>query len=268
MLRLPEVELHANAKKQLKAWTKESVEIATFDERVSKAKSRFSSRNRKSNKTFDRVKVALDAMCPGARRCVYCEDNYADEVEHIHPKDTYPELAFAWDNYVYACGPCNGPKNNHFAVFDAAGLEHDVTPPRPAPSPRVPPVAGDPLLINPREEDPFVFLVVDLPTGTVVLKPGLPTMEARRAEYTRDVLGMNERRLPKARKDAFTGYRARLFEYVVTKEGGASGDQLAQLRDSLLDLDHPTVWAEIKRQQAMEPALADLFQRAPEALNW
>jgi hypothetical protein len=35
-----------------------------------------------------------------------------DEAEHINPKDLYLERVFDWANYLYACGPCNGPKSN------------------------------------------------------------------------------------------------------------------------------------------------------------
>jgi uncharacterized protein (TIGR02646 family) len=233
------------------------------------AKNRFSSRNKPGNKTFVRVKEALDAMCSGARRCVYCEDNYADEVEHMRPKDVYPAQAFCWENYVYACGPCNGPKNNHFAVLDAAGVKHDVTPSRGDPdAPRVPPVPGDPMLLDPRVEDPMQYLVVDIVTGAVVPMPGLDDRDRRRAEYTRDVLGMNDRRLPKARRDAFGSYRARLAEYVAKKEAGAAQEVLDALCTDLCGLAHPTVWAEVKRQHQAVPELADLFARAPEAVDW
>jgi len=52
---------------------------------------------------------------------MYCEDSAAVEVEHHHPKAHYPELAFAWENYLYACGPCNRPKNSKFAIFSQTG---------------------------------------------------------------------------------------------------------------------------------------------------
>ena len=60
-----------------------------------------------------RCEPALSAMCHGPRRCMYCEDSAADEVEHFRPTDLYPEFVFAWMNYLYACGPCNVRKKNH-----------------------------------------------------------------------------------------------------------------------------------------------------------
>ena len=268
MLRLPEVDLHANAKTWLNTWTTQIEQLTSFDDQVATAKSRFSSRNKKGNKTFDRVKVALTEMCPGARRCVYCEDNEADEVEHMRPKDLYPEEAFAWSNYVYACGRCNGHKSNHFAVFDVNGTEIDLTPPRPALSPRVPPVPGVHLFIDPRAEDPFGLLVVDPETGIAVPEPTRTTTEKRRAKYTLEIVNLNRDTLLKARREAYGNYRARLIEYAEHKEHGTDQATLEALRSDLLDMAHPTVWAEMKRQRTMISNLMPLFERVPEALDW
>lgn len=95
-------------------------------------------------------------MCSGSRRCLYCEDSCADEVEHIKPQDLYPEFVFVWENYLYACGPCNGGKNNAFAVFDpATGATIIVT--RKRGDPVTPPAVGTDVFINPRTEDPLQY---------------------------------------------------------------------------------------------------------------
>lgn len=246
--------------------------IADFGDRVEAAKRTFKSRNRKDSRTFDVVKVHLHAMCNHTARCVYCEDNYADEVEHIRPKDLYPEQCFAWDNYVYACGPCNGPKNNHFAVFDDAGVEHDVTPPRkrrgePTP-PRQPPIPGAPLLIDPRVEDPMHFLVLDLASGGLAPHPERDASDRRRAEWTRDTLGLNKRRLPRARVQRVRAFRACLKEYADDKEAGADLAALQAAREAILGMDHQTVLREMWRQRSFEPDLAALFLRVPEVGTW
>ncbi len=103
----------------------------TYRERVAAGKSAFSSKNRRGDATFDKVREALTAMCAGRCRCMYCEDSTADEVEHFSPKDLYPEHVFAWLNYLYACGPCNGPKSNKFQIISAGSKAIvDVTRPR------------------------------------------------------------------------------------------------------------------------------------------
>lgn len=64
---------------------------------------------------------------------------------------------FAWENYLYACGPGNGPRNNRFAVFETGtGQVVDVTRGRRAPID--PPTPGVSLLTDPRTEDPLDFM--------------------------------------------------------------------------------------------------------------
>lgn len=148
MIRLPDVPLPAEAHANLAEYQREVDTLPDYAARVVHAKGRFAALNKKGNSTFDSVKATLAKMNSGARRCAYCEDSAADEVEHIRPKTLYPELVFAWVNYLYACGPCNGPKNNHFAVFaEGTGALTNVARARNAPV--VPPIAGKAVFIDP-----------------------------------------------------------------------------------------------------------------------
>ena len=122
MIRLPPRSLDAATQQQLSQWQHEVDSLATYPARVETAKARFKERNKKGNVTFDVVRVQLVAMSHGARRCAYCEDSVGDEVEHIWPKDFFPERAFVWTNYLYACGGCNGAKLNRWRLRDAQGL--------------------------------------------------------------------------------------------------------------------------------------------------
>src|SRR5438132_9320325 len=138
MLRLPDIPLPPSTQRQLTKYQNQINLKVDYAERVAAAKDRFAVYNTKDNPTFKSVKQVLTTLCSGARRCMYCEDSYADEVEHFKPKDLYPEAAFVWENYLYACGPCNGPKNNQFAVFSrSTGRFKDIT--RRRGSPVVPP---------------------------------------------------------------------------------------------------------------------------------
>jgi uncharacterized protein (TIGR02646 family) len=204
---------------KLKVYQDEIDVLETFKLRSNKAKDIFSSRNKIGNAVFDAVKIKLTEMCSGARRCVYCEDSVADEVEHIHPKDLYPNFCFQWDNYVYACGNCNGPKNNKFAIFRKDnGNFQEVNPPRGTIATE--PTAGSDALINPRIEDPLDFCMLDLSSTfkfVVIKKPG--SIDAHKADYTfNTVLRLNEREfLRKARENAYTNYKSRLGYYTSEK---------------------------------------------------
>lgn len=243
-------------------------EIEDYEERVTRAKQSFRQRNRTGDPTFRVVRSTLTRMCSGARRCGYCEDSVADEVEHIRPKDLYPEATFAWWNYLYACGPCNGPKNNQFAVFsDRIGELITVT--RKQRDPVVPPEPGQMVLIDPRREDPLQFMQLDLiDTFYFVPNGEEDSREYQRAARTSGILTLNRDFLASARQEAYGHYRARLFEYVELRERGDSEAKLDKRINALRRMGHPTVWREMKRQGHLVEELRILFEQAPEAFDW
>jgi hypothetical protein len=250
--------------------------LPDFAQQAAKAKTLFSQANKKGNTAFDEVKLKLTEMCSGARRCVYCEDSVADEVEHMRPKDLYPGHCFKWENYVYACGNCNGPKNNKYAVFRATdGQFVTVNPPKGMPAAQPP--DGDDALIDPRTEDPLDYCMLDI-TETfkfVVMKPD-GTKEAKKADYTfNEILRLNQREhLVKARKNAYGNYKARLFQYHHQKTAGAGKPILDKLIEGVKTESHPTVWKEMQRYYRMnllikvDTDLHDLFAAVPEASGW
>lgn len=269
MIGLRDVSLDKAVAARLKAFQNEVNSTRSYAEAVSEAKRLFALRNTAKNKTFQAVRAALATMCSGARRCCYCEDSCADEVEHIKPKDLYPELVFTWQNYIYACGPCNGPKNNKFRIFHSrTRAVIDIS--RKIGDPVRKPPKGDPPLIDPRKEDPLQFLELEM-EATFFLLPrlALSKRDRERAEYTIELLHLNDRDLlPRARRNAFGSYRARLIEYEKKKRHGAAAAVLQNLMNDLLQMPHPTVWAEMKRQRNDHWELKQLFQEVPEALNW
>ena len=82
----------------------------SYAQRVAAAKELFPRHSRGDRPPFREVRQALAAMCSGLARCMYCEDSRADEFEHVHPKDLYPGVVFAWENFLFACGRCNVAK--------------------------------------------------------------------------------------------------------------------------------------------------------------
>lgn len=274
MIQLPNLSLPPAAQAKLDQWQQEIDDLATYPERVAAAKKKFGNRNRKDNPTFSEVRTVLAQMCSGARRCGYCEDSVADEVEHIKPKDLYPNAVFAWRNYLYACGPCNGKKNNQFAVFATTNGEFtEVT--RKSNNhkenePVEPPIAGEPVLINPREENPLNFLLLDL-QGTFFFLPryDLNPQQQQRARFTIDVLSLNKHdHLLTARANAYQNYLSHLYRYVNEQQAGKSKAELESVVNAIKNSAHPTVWREMQRQYPLLPKLKSLFEAAPEALTW
>ncbi len=266
MLFLADPGLPEKASRLLAGYQREIDGLPDYAERVKAGKQLFGSRNRRSNPAFREVRRALSTMGAGAQRCAYCEDSVGDEVEHIKPKDLYPEAVFLWPNYVYACGPCNGGKNNRYAILTDDGLL-DITRRRGAPV--VQPADGDPAFIDPRRDDPLALMTMDL-LGTFFMLPALDLegADAERASFTIDTLDLNRDVLLEARANAYGGYRARLFEYCKKRDQGMSADDLAILRNDLLAAPHPTVWEEMVRQSPLLPDIRELFVAVPEARDW
>jgi uncharacterized protein (TIGR02646 family) len=269
MVRIEPADLPRHAKQGLQRYQAEVDAERNYAQRVEIAAAKFASYNRNTNAVFEQVKSTLDAMCAGARRCMYCEDSAADEVEHHHPKNLYPELAFDWENYLYACGPCNGPKNNRFAVFTDRGEVLAIERKR---GDRVTkPATGKKVLLHPRAENPLDYVMLDIGGGTFCFVPladeGSP--EFKRAEYTIDVLGLNRRAfLPRARKEAYESYRARIVEFGRRRESGTGAKELNLLAHAVRRMQHPTVFQEMRRQRELLVELKKLFREVPEALHW
>jgi uncharacterized protein (TIGR02646 family) len=269
MIRVPAAYLPVETLEGLKNYQDTVDGQLTYALRVAVAKSEFQRRNIKRNKIFRSVHHGLDSMCRGARRCMYCEDSVADEIEHYRPKDLYPELVFAWGNYLYSCGPCNGPKRNFFAIFaNPAGEIVELN--RQFGQPITEPPVGHPLLIDPRTEDPLTLLRLDI-IDTFLFQElhAEGTQEHMRAKYTVRVLHLNDREfLRVSRENAFIGFRSMLRDYVFGRDVGKEQAYLDRIKSAILHNHHPTVWAEMKRQKENLPELKVLFEVAPEALVW
>ncbi len=268
MIQLPDLPPSAAVMGQLARWQARVDALPDYADRVTTGQRLFKQHNTRRDRTFSEVRRKLTDMCSGAQRCGYCEDSAADEVEHIWPKSLYPELVFAWRNYLYACGQCNGPKNKQFAVFPR-GARNPLEVSRKKGAPVTPPRTGAPALIDPRHEDPMQFLMLDL-GGTFYFEPLAPkgTQAYARADYTLRTLRLNDREyLPVARAGAYGSYRARLSDYISRRDQGASWPELDLHIQGILREGHPTVWKEMQRQHRLHPELRELFRRAPEALR-
>jgi uncharacterized protein (TIGR02646 family) len=257
--------LSALADSDLITWQAAVDAAGTYAQQVASAKAAWPKKNKKANKTFKEIKRVLTAACSGTRRCMYCEDSMADEVEHVRPKDYYPGLVFGWANYLYACGPCNGPKNNKFAVIDPTGVETNL---RSLATGQAPP-PHDPLFVEPRSEDPFDFIALDVVnTFEFVPRSGLPSIARRRAEYTIDLLCLNDRDLPAARLQAHDEFLAVFERYVRLATSNAPPARVAGAQRTVMRHAHPSVWHEVVRVQTALPDWAPLFAAAPAALTW
>ena len=269
MIRLPDRSLPDAAQTWLAGLQKIVDAEPTYEQQVKTGAELFEAK--RGLVAFRPILTALKQMCVGAQRCCYCEDSQATDVEHIWPKDFYPDLVFAWQNYLFACPRCNRPKSNRCEIYsetDGARLkvpvfvkQHGLHPP-----------AGDALLINPRREDPLQFMMLEMRDTFFFLPRAAPgTRERERAEHTIILLKLNEEDvLPAARQEAYHAYRDRLKRYVDQKSHGEPPEAIQHTITSLRHMHHPTVWHEMKRQRSLRhhQEVNRLFTDAPEALDW
>ncbi len=269
MIRLPDEPLPAGAR----AWLTELQQTIdaqpTYERQVEAGKELFESK--RGLASFRPILTALKRMCSGPQRCCYCEDSQATDVEHIRPKDFYPDLVFVWENYLLACARCNRPKSNTCDIYPHQGGARLKVPAFVKQHGRRPP-AGDAVLINPRLEDPLEFMVLEMRDTFFFLPRAEPdTRKWERADHTIRLLKLNEEDvLPRSRAEAYAGYRDRLKRYVDQRSQGEPPETLQLTINSLRGMHHPTVWHEMKRQRAFphHQEINRLFIAAPEALGW
>ena len=108
-------------------------------------------------------------------KCGYCETrcqaNYptkAPTTDHFRPLSKFPQLAYEWSNWVFACVRCNEKKANLWPESEFV----------------------DPCAI-PFDERPDIYFEVDVRTGDVIAKAELTESGKRKAQNTIDDLGLN-----------------------------------------------------------------------------
>ena len=115
-------------------------------------------------------------------KCGYCErlcdaTGSAPTVDHFRPKSKCPKLTYKWSNWIFSCRRCNDKKADR---WPGSGFV-------------------DPCAV-PLDERPENYFEIDLCTGEIVVKPGLPEAATRKAQNTIDCIGLNARDLCDSRR--------------------------------------------------------------------
>lgn len=141
----------------------------------------------KDNKAFDEVrKVLREDMAPGHGYCMYCEYSPGSTIDHFWPMEKDPTRAFAWDNYLWSCSPCNS---------DFKGTQFPLD------------KSGRPLLVNPTRDDPREHLQFTPHDGKLV---GCTP----KGEKTIQILGFDRRGdLDSTRAFAFRNVQRLIIDY-------------------------------------------------------
>jgi len=144
------------------------------------------------NKAFREIREVLRRMAPGIERCMYCEDSHGTAIDHFWPRAGYPDRAFDWLNYLIACSECNSNHKRDQFPLDAV---------------------GQPLLVNPAEENPLDHLSFSPSTG--LYQPLSP-----KGDPSIQVFGLNRISLTRGRVDAWTVLNELLVVYVRYQKAG------------------------------------------------
>lgn len=126
----------------------------------------------RQTKALRTVISTLQAMAGARERCMYCVDSHGSDIEHFWPKSSYPARAFVWPNMLLCCTECGRFKGNRFPLSNA----------------------GNPMLVDPSDEDPWKFLDFDPDTGNLTARfDAASGVASDRGESTVHVLQLDRR---------------------------------------------------------------------------
>lgn len=288
MIRLVDRTLPVEVQVVLDGLQKHIDDEASFVDKTTKAQSLWKSKgNRQGEDAFEIVKAALLDLCVFVGICNYCEQNEANDIEHIFPKSFFPEKTFVWSNYLLACKQCNsGYKLDKIHVLDDNDAVAYVQRGTPPPSQRV-------AFINPRTVDPSSYLLLNLHDFKFDSHPEATELQQRIGGCTCEILQLNDRApLIAARKSAYRFFwevMDRLFR-ILQAPDKPTLDALLPPMDPPMDTSgplelvkaeilenhrklvstyqHPSVWHAIKVIEAESPRWKPIFTAIPEALTW
>lgn len=93
-------------------------------------------KNARQTAPLQSVLAALKHIMGEHERCMYCLDSHATDIEHFWPKTPYPERLFLWPNLLLCCTECGRLKGDRFPLAE-----------------------GQPLLIDPTAEEPWLIWI-------------------------------------------------------------------------------------------------------------
>ncbi len=289
MIRLAHKDLPEDVAKELAALQAKVDAMPTFAEKAAEAKRLWGTKGGvKGEEAFSEIKKILIDLSVFVQVCNYCEHSEGNDIEHIYPKAAFPEKTFVWDNYLLACPKCNTTHKSD--KIDVLNDEDEVV----RVSRHVEPPFKRVAFINPRQEDPSRFMILNLTTREFGLRDGLTQVEKGMATQTLEILQLNKRDLLKeARKQEERNYYNlldRLRSVLKAKDVEEFADALDPIDDRfdfskpLVELKeeaisdvkrnvqihlHPSVWHSIKEiRSKTAPKWIQLFADLPFALQW
>lgn len=290
MIRLASETISSAAQDRLNHLQRQVDEQTDFEQKALRADSLWSNKSgsKIGKAAFDEIRNTLTTMCISVEVCIYCEQNEANDIEHIYPKSLFPGKAFVWENYLLACKQCNTAyKLDSFAVLneqdDLIELVRNIDPPNQRGA-----------FINPRIEDPSSFMLINHESFTFEILPDLAKADEHKAVKTCEILSLNERDELIASRRVTAQYfyhRLEMLSRILSADELSEIDEILTPYDRYLDdglsieelktsikegfkqdiqkHQHPSVWHSIKIiESQMDIKWKALFDIIPEALQW
>lgn len=158
---------------------------------ISTAEARRAWKNFRAASRSGPILTALELMAGPRKRCFYCRDSRAGDVEHFKPIDLYLSLTFDWRNLFLVCAECNRAKSAQFPL---------------APD-------GQPLLLDVTLDDPWRHLSLESDTGYLAPQYAPDGTADPRGEAVLSVLApLNDEAVVKGRRRAVRALRSAMLQ--------------------------------------------------------
>ena len=188
------------------------------------------------------LRAVLRTMAPGVMGCcMYCGGYTATDIEHFEPRESNALKTFFWPNHLLACGPCN-------SIYKRDWWECNEE-------------TGEPLLIDPTQDDPFDHLVLNL-------RVGLYRSETDKGMTTIELLGLNleDRGLVAGRNSARNSIGILLEGWGRARQQGNVRAERNAL-DALRDQPFADVLQAMLRQAVLPTAVLTMGDESPNIVS-
>lgn len=179
------------------------------------------------------VLTTLRHMMGERQRCMYCLDSHGTDIDHFWPKKPFPGRVFVWLNLLLCCAECGRFKGDEFPLSN-----------------------GQPLLIDPTKEDPWLHLDFDPLTGNIVAKfhPDRNNY-SEKGSKTVEMLHLDQREALAAGHQKTFRQLARLVREALTQSNPSADHLITSLREAD---DHGLLSWCFHRSGQNEPPFRDL----------
>ena len=234
MRNLPPRPLLSNAaQKKLLEKTKAILDITNLQERKTKARSSYDMARK--TKWFAPVVQALSGLSGSGELCMYCSSSEASQIDHYRPLSIFPDKAFDFENYLWACDICN-------RTYKGERFPPDTEP-------------GE-MILNPLDDNVWDYFFLDENHGRLLRRIDPVTqMFLPRATSTCDIVGIDRQNVQSNRQRRYK----RLRENVQSA--------LDRFRDGTIT--HADLRAELNecRTEPFQADVSDYFLNGPGRVN-